>query len=533
MAIVKPLKIIATNSKQLKAKHGDGYERIKEALAKLIAVDKKQGLKTRVIDLSSSSSMKSVDGKAVKTPEDLRSNKNAIDKIFVKLRPHYLLILGAPDVVPHQKLQNPLYGKDDDLDEFVPSDLPYACESAFSSNIEDHLSPTRVLGRLPDLHEKKGSASTKFLVEALEVAANWTGRLKSDYASFFAVTANAWKESTKESLENIFGSAVNLKRSPPDGPLWTKAELGPLSHFFNCHGGPVDPQFYGDDGVDNPICVKAKQLAGRTKEGTIVAAECCYGGEIYKPDSHGVHGICTTYLANQAYAFFGSSTIAYGPAEGNALADLLTQFFFKSVLAGASTGRATLQARQEYVMKHSMLDPMDLKTIAQFNLLGDPSIHPVHSETNEEVPHAASIKKSTSAKKAVLKPKSVGSRKTESPWLGITRRRESLFMKGQAIGEASMSIDTKSKTSVSSESLKILTKLLGQMTESRFFSFSVSQGTSVVSKSLKKGMIRSQEKNRVEVAIGKLSSRETGPRLVAIVARERDGEREMRTYFSR
>jgi Aspartyl/Asparaginyl beta-hydroxylase len=44
-------------------------------------------------------------------------NKEAIDAIFNHREPDYLMILGAPDVVPHQRLINTL--KDDDDDDGV------------------------------------------------------------------------------------------------------------------------------------------------------------------------------------------------------------------------------------------------------------------------------------------------------------------------------------------------------------------------------------------------------------------------------
>jgi len=80
----------------------------------------------------------------------------------------------------------------------------------------------------------------------------------------------------------------------------------------------------------------------------------------------------------QAIAFMGSSTIAYGPADSQGLADLITQFFIKRVLDGASSGRAMLEAQQEFLTKSGPdLDPYELKTLAQFYLLGDPSLQPV------------------------------------------------------------------------------------------------------------------------------------------------------------
>jgi hypothetical protein len=78
-----------------------------------------------------------------------------------------------------------------------------------------------------------------------------------------------------------------------------------------------------------------------------------------------------------ASAVFGSTTIAYGPCEGNGSADLVCQYFVQQVLGGSSLGRAALEARQKFAGARTHLDPYDLKTLMQFYLLGDPSAQPV------------------------------------------------------------------------------------------------------------------------------------------------------------
>lgn len=108
------------------------------------------------------------------------------------------------------------------------------------------------------------------------------------------------------------------------------------------------------------------------------------GGQETRTD-HAARGHRSSYLADGAYGFFGSTTIAYGPSEGNGQADLICQFFLDSVLNGASLGRAALEARQRFAALYTHLDPTDLKTLAQFYLLGEPSIQPVGA-----VPHALS-----------------------------------------------------------------------------------------------------------------------------------------------
>jgi hypothetical protein len=286
-----------------------------------------------------------------------------------------VLILGAPDVVAHQNLLNPVYAPNDDDDRFAPSDLPYACEEPYSQTIADFRGPTRVVGRLPDLY---GYADATYVVRLLRVAARFRERPAADYAAYFGLTAEAWRKSTALSLENTFRDSTALHRAPPEGPNWKRSQLDARTHFINCHGGSADPKFYGQRGESYPVAMQSSRLDGKVRNGTVVAAECCYGAQLYDPSiPDGEMGICNRYLGQGAYAFFGSSTTAYGPSEGNGSADLICQFFIQRVLAGASTGRAALEARLKFVLHATHLDPTDLKTLAQFNLLGDPSIHVV------------------------------------------------------------------------------------------------------------------------------------------------------------
>ena len=61
------------------------------------------------------------------------------------------------------------------------------------------------------------------------------------------------------------------------------------------------------------------------------------------------------------------------------------QYFLLAILEGASLGARTV-ARQKFVQQTAELDPIDLKTLAQFNLLGDPSIHPAVIASATSVP---------------------------------------------------------------------------------------------------------------------------------------------------
>lgn len=386
-------KVIVTNLSALKSKYGaGGVTKISAAINKLIAADKKRGIITRLVPLDDAATMKQLGAPKVINHADFKQNKQAIDAVFRKLMPDYLMILGATDIVPHQNLTNPVFNQGGDRDPIAFGDLPYACEAPYSQRPQDFTGPTRVVGRLPDLN---GVADLNYLIRIIEVATNYKQFKQEDYKSYLGISAEVWQGSTKMSLTNLFGSANDLQLAPDKGPKWDTPLITRRTHFINCHGAPADFHFYGQRGSTYPHAHDASFFNGKIKEGTIVAAECCYGGELYNPNlAKGQAGICNTYLVNGAYGFFGSTTIAYGPAEGNGSADLICQFFLRSLFGGASLGRAALEARQQFIEASPELDPVDLKTLAQFNLYGDPSIKPVI------VPNAQKATRSTRSAKA-------------------------------------------------------------------------------------------------------------------------------------
>ena len=302
------------------------------------------------------------------------------------------MVLGSQDVIPHVPLDNPVPG-DGDLN--VPSDLPYASDKPYTTDVQDFIAPTRVVGRLPNV---TGDDDPAYLLGLLETASAWTDRPEADYSGFLGISAQVWQKSSELSLDAIFRTHAGMKVAPPDGYKWTAAEAKRLSHFVNCHGAVATPFFYGQKGASFPEAHSAAWMAGKVVEATVMAAECCYGAELYDPSlptAGGQIGICNTYLAGKAYAYFGSSTIAYGPATTNDEADLICQYFLREILGGASAGRACLQARLQYVKnKSGVLTPTDLKTLGQFNLMADPSVTPIIAQ-----PHATVIPSGAGAKK--------------------------------------------------------------------------------------------------------------------------------------
>jgi len=378
-------KVIVSNRAALLGKYRKaGLDKIEAALKALAAADGKRGIKTKLIYLDVASAMKAVGGKAVTDPRDCKQNKDAVDAVFRKLSPQYLMILGSIDVIPHQDLRNPTFDPPNDPDRFAWGDLPYACDVPYSKDVTKFRGPTRVVGRLPDLTK---ATDPSYLLKLLKFATEYKQRPATDYAAYFGLSTDSWKKSTELSLQNSFGNADSIIVSPKAGPSHTAKRLQPLSHFINCHGNLSDPAFYGEKGSSFPESLRSERLLGKIKQGTVASVECCFGAELYDSITLAKSmPICQQYLAHGAYGYFGSSTIAYGPAEGNGAADLVTQYFLLEVQNGASIGEAALLARQEFVRQTNELDPVDLKTLAQFNLLGDPSIKPARVPSATAVP---------------------------------------------------------------------------------------------------------------------------------------------------
>ena len=458
-------KIIVTNLAVLKKKYGTaGVKKINVAIKALIAADQARGFQTSLIALDSAAAMKAVKGQRVTAAADPEQNKAAIDAIYAARVPDYILLLGAIDVIPHQDLFNPVFSAGEDDDQFAYGDLPYACQAPYSQQAKDFVGPTRVVGRLPDI---TGGTDPAYLLGLLKTAAGWTSRSAADYSADFAISAEVWKKSTALSVQRLFGASGTLQLVPPGGPGWSPQLMGKRAHFINCHGGQADPQFYGQQGKSNyPVAHHAAQIPGKIIEGTVAAVECCYGAELYDPQfAKGQVGIANTYLAEKAYGYFGSSTIAYGPAVGNGSADLLCQYFLRRVLGGASLGRAALEARLEFAGGAAELDPVDLKTLAQFSLLGDPSIHPVA----KPVPHnvAAAPGRRGGAKGFAAAIADATTARTD--------RRRQLFARGQRIGATQACAVKIARPQLAGALMSALKKMAAQLAipEPKFLSFKI------------------------------------------------------------
>ncbi len=104
------------------------------------------------------------------------------------------MILGAPDIVMHQNLRDPVYAPLDDDDLYVPSDLPYACDARYSQNIADFRGPTRVVGRISDLC---GLGDASYFVKVLGAAATYRLRSVAEHMTYFGLSTQSWQNSAE------------------------------------------------------------------------------------------------------------------------------------------------------------------------------------------------------------------------------------------------------------------------------------------------------------------------------------------------
>ena len=371
------LKVVVTNRGAARAKYGAaGWTKLRHAVSALVAADRTRGITTRLIALDAPADAKKIGAPAVTGANDVAGIKVAIYGIYRSWNPAYLVLLGGPDILGTVNLNNPLWtgNPNDDPDRFIPSDLPYACDVALSMSPSDYRGATRAIGRIPDL---MGATDPAVLITQLARSTKATSFVRESPEPVFAVSAKVWSVSTKQSIAGLPDVGGAVRTSPAEGPAWAKTDTAPQIHFVNCHGGEFDPHWYGQQSANNwnlPTAISAASLPGLVVAGTVVATECCYGAAHWPPSAAlGQPSVAMTYLAQGAAGVFGASTVAYGPVASNNYADVVCRLFVEEVLGGASLGRAALSARQRFVQSQSFLDPTDVKTLAQFNLLGDPS----------------------------------------------------------------------------------------------------------------------------------------------------------------
>lgn len=396
------VKLSITSQRRLDRKYdAAGRRAIAAALRAWIAADKTRGIRTIHVAIDDAAAMKPFKVAPVRGSLTPNKVKKALDALVARLAPEYVVLFGADDVVPHFRVANPSHSATDgDDDTEVLTDNPYACSRQFrSGRRSSYLVPDRVVGRIPDL---PGSSDAGWITNYLQHAAGWTSRPASVYDADLLLANEAWRKGGEDSVTYLGRRTKQLLLAPPTNPSTPQllARRGALLHMIKCHGGDHDSWFYGDGHGRQPAALKSPMLVGATMPDTVVGAMCCYGGKVFDPNAPvvahpGEPPIPMVYLRQGAHGYLGSTTIAWVGPSVMMCADWVVTAFLKDVLSGASLGRAALGAKQDFLrwaqQEGQDPDTADEKTLLQFVLLGDPSIHPVASGSSPAARGAASI----------------------------------------------------------------------------------------------------------------------------------------------
>ncbi len=389
---MKSVKLSITCRRHLERKYpAAALKEIDRAVAAWVKADKDREIQTVHVAVDDAAAMKRLGVKAVAGAVSAHKVKRALDALVARLTPDYIVLFGAADVLPMFVVPNPSASDSGDDDEEVPTDNPYACSKQFvSGRRSSYLVPDRVVGRIPDL---PGSSDPSWLVDYLKHAAEARMRPVADYRRDLMICTATWKKAGEECAITLGRDASDVLICPPakDGDPAVVSRRGARLHMIKCHGVDEDSRFYGEGGGRFPDALSSPTLLGRTVPGTVAGAMCCYGADLFDPASPTAQHppevpISSVYLKQGAHGFLGASTIAWVGPMRMMCADWIVTGFLKAATSGASLGRAALEAKQDYLrwlqQQGQEPDAADEKTLIQFLLLGDPSIHPVPASTS-------------------------------------------------------------------------------------------------------------------------------------------------------
>lgn len=294
--------------------------------------------------------------------------------------PYYLLIVGDRTVVPSIEWEN----ETADRDETVLSDLPYITnelESPWDENDFDFEDITAV-GRIPT------KAETGF-AEAIKYFSNTMKYKPYDSVKSFVYTARQWVVTSKQEFAHLSPYMICSPEYISEKEQQRRQGVKFISGIgdgynllcFNLHGSDGTHYWYGQDGGWLPIAMDGNVLTYQRKSPFFVCTEACYGARpIVTP---GKASIVVHALTNNCIAFVGSSRIAYGmPDGGMCAADVIANKYTQCLLKGYTCGEAFLNAL-DAVYNDGDMDEVDIKTLAEFALYGDPSARLVKGKSNK------------------------------------------------------------------------------------------------------------------------------------------------------
>ncbi len=407
----KSIKLSVTVKSRLEDKYAPAdLQLINEKVKEWIAADDKRGITTVHVHVDDAKEMDDLGAAPVSGEATAEKIKQAIEDLWVSDKlpstPHYLVLFGAEDIVPMFPVPNPSYDPSGiDTDQTVPSDNPYATPLNFDplDPTNSYLIPQRAIGRIPDMvsdsQESHHKGDPAWVVQYLDTAIEWEPKEKRDYKDPYAICTAEARFAGNEFMQKTFDDPglrpfiCPTDSDAVDSPT-ARDHLSAGLHIIKCHGNKKDPTFWGFSVLDQRkkehpcAAITSASLTALLKSSAVVASMCCYGAQIFSPSdpnarSRGEWPLASTYLRNGALGFVGSTMMAWVGRSQMGAADWIVQSYLKNVLGGESLGNAFLASKQDYRSHYSVKDDIlseeEEKTLIEYVLLGDPSIHPVLS----------------------------------------------------------------------------------------------------------------------------------------------------------
>ena len=287
-----------------------------------------------------------------------------LQKINKAAQIKYLFILGNERVIQVAKWEDLT---EDDQD--VESDLCYTLLETGSpwESGTFRISKAIRVGRLPVYGGEDFGLFRSYFETVMAAAPHFETTKK------FGLSALVWEDESNEEFSSFSKEEVEV--SPEVSISNVKKYISPDINifYFNLHGSNETEYWYGQKGRCFPEAV-SPDLFNTSKKPYIVGVEACYGAK-YTDGLTADDSILLKAMTHKCISFLGSSKIAYGtPTAPGCCADVIIGEFLRQISNGETAGNAFLQGMKKLVSAGKRLDDTEVKTLAEFNLYGDPSV---------------------------------------------------------------------------------------------------------------------------------------------------------------
>lgn len=304
-----------------------------------------------------------------------------LKKIDDAAHPKYLFILGNEKIINVAKWKDKT-GDDTDIE----SDWCYtslSTASPWECGKYDFANALRV-GRLP-VYDGESFAEFNAYFSTINTAVYGFENKKS-----YGLSALAWEKESEHEYNTFAQGKVDVSPNVTLANVKSRFSSDTDTYFFNLHGSDETEFWYGQQGESYPQAV-APHVFNNISVPFVLAVEACYGAR-YTNGLTAKDSILLNAMTHKCISFLGSSRIAYGnPNPPGSCADDITGEFLRKISAGETVGDAFIFGIKKIVSSSKTLDDAEVKTIAEFNLYGDPSIS-INTEQPEKNIGGNSIK---------------------------------------------------------------------------------------------------------------------------------------------